>query len=203
MKPYIIGVAGGSASGKTSIVHALKEKFSDQVTVLYFDDYYKDLTHLSFEQRTKLNFDHPDAFDWQLLAKHLDELKAGQTIIKPLYDFKEHNRSKKTEKLVPAPIIILDGLFTLAIDEICHRCDLRLFVDTPSDIRFIRRLERDMLERGRSLASVKEQYLKTVRPMHELFVEPSKYKADLIVLNGVENRVAMDVIVSKIASKLQ
>lgn len=203
MKPYIIGVAGGSASGKTSIVHALKEKFSDQVTVLYFDDYYKDLTHLSFEQRTKLNFDHPDAFDWQLLAKHLDELKAGQTIIKPLYDFKEHNRSKKTEKLVPAPIIILDGLFTLAIDEICHRCDLRLFVDTPSDIRFIRRLERDMLERGRSLVSVKEQYLKTVRPMHELFVEPSKYKADLIVLNGVENRVAMDVIVSKIASKLQ
>lgn len=203
MKPYLIGIAGGSASGKTSIVQALKKTFDNHVTVLYFDDYYKDLSHLPFEKRTKVNFDHPDAFDLDLLSEHLKDLKDGKTIIKPIYDFKEHNRSSEKETLTPSEIVIVDGLFTLAIDEIAKYCDLKLFVDTPSDIRFIRRLERDMLERGRSLESVKTQYLMTVRPMHELFVEPSKYKADLIVLNGVENDAAMDVIISKITSKLQ
>lgn len=200
MNPYIIGIAGGSASGKTSIVKALKERFSDQLTVLYFDDYYKDLSDIPFEERRKRNFDHPDAFDLNLLTEQLDQLKRGEAIVKPIYDFALHTRSDKTEWLYPAPIILVDGLFTLAIEEICARCDLRLYVDTPADIRFIRRLERDMLERGRSLESVKEQYLTTVRPMHDLFVEPSKYKADLIVLNGVENQAAMDVIISKISA---
>ncbi len=202
MKPYLIGLAGGSASGKTSIVHALKEAFGKYVTVLYFDDYYKDLSHLPFEARTKINFDHPDAFDLDLLAEHVKALKEGKAIVKPIYDFKAHNRSNQTEYLVPSEIVLLDGLFTLAIEEVAQYCDLKLYVETPTDIRFIRRLERDMLERGRSLESIKQQYLTTVRPMHELFVEPSKYKADLIVLHGVENKAAMDVIISKILSKL-
>lgn len=202
MKPYLIGLAGGSASGKTSIVHTLKEAFGKYVTVLYFDDYYKDLSHLPFEARTKINFDHPDAFDLDLLAEHVKALKEGKDIVKPIYDFKAHNRSNQTEYLVPSEIILLDGLFTLAIEEVAQYCDLKLYVETPADIRFIRRLERDMLERGRSLESIKQQYLTTVRPMHELFVEPSKYKADLIVLHGVENKAAMDVIISKIVSKL-
>ena len=203
MKPYVIGIAGGTASGKTSIVNALKEIFGDDLAVLYFDDYYKDLSHLSYEQRAQINFDHPDAFDLDLLASHLDALKQGKTIIKPVYDFTKHNRSEKTEKLASAPIIIVDGLFTLAVDEICSLCDLRLYVDAPADIRFIRRLERDMAKRERTLASIKQQYLTTVRPMHEQFVEPSKYKADLIVPNSVGYNVAVDVLVSKIRSKLQ
>ncbi len=177
MKPYLIGLAGGSASGKTSIVHALKEAFGKYVTVLYFDDYYKDLSHLPFEARTKINFDHPDAFDLDLLAEHVKALKEGKAIVKPIYDFKAHNRSNQTEYLVPSEIVLLDGLFTLAIEEVAQYCDLKLYVETPADIRFI-------------------------RPMHELFVEPSKYKADLIVLHGVENKAAMDVIISKIVSKL-
>jgi len=203
MKPYVIGIAGGSASGKTSIVNALKKFFNDNLTVLYFDDYYKDLSDLSYEERSRVNFDHPDAFDLDLLAEHLNLLKQGKTIIKPIYDFTKHNRSEKTEVLAAAPIILVDGLFTLAVESICSCCDLRLYVDTPADIRFIRRLERDMLERGRSLESVKKQYLTTVRPMHEQFVEPSKYKADLIVPNNVGYDTAVDVIISKIYSKLQ
>lgn len=197
MKSYVIGIAGGSASGKTSIVHEIKEKFNDQVVVLYFDDYYKDLSALSYEERSKINFDHPSAFDLDMMARDLEDLKNGQTIVKPIYDFTIHNRSDKKETLKSAPIILVDGLFTLAIEEIAKLCDLKIFVDTPADIRFIRRLERDLVERGRSLESVKNQYLQTVRPMHELFVEPSKYKANLIVLDGVENVEAMDVIVSK------
>lgn len=202
MKPYIIGIAGGSASGKTTIVEALKERFQEKLTVIYFDDYYKDLSNYTMEQRAAVNFDHPDAFDYDDLASDLGKLKRGETIVKPLYDFTIHNRKKETETVEPTPIIVIDGLFTLTIDAIYEQLDLSLFVETAADIRFIRRLERDMVERGRSLESIKNQYLKTVRPMHDLFIEPSKTKADLIIPNGF-NYNAYDVIISKISRELQ
>lgn len=202
MIPYVIGIAGGTASGKTSFVRELKEIFGESLTVLSFDDYYKDLSNLTYQQRTKINFDHPDAFDLDLLAEHLTTLKLGQSVVKPVYDFTQHNRKKDWESLEPSKIIVVDGLFTLAIENIACQCDLKLYMDVSSDLRFIRRLERDIVERGRSLTSVKEQYLTTVRPMHELFVEPSKRKADLVVLNDVDYHVGLDVIVSKIWSKL-
>ena len=203
MQPYLIVFAGGSASGKSSIVQYLKEQYPNDITVLYFDDYYKELSHLSYEDRSKVNFDHPDAFDLDLLIEHLKDLKQGKSILKPVYDFTTHNRKQDWEELKQNKILILDGILSLAISEIEMLGDLKIFVDTPSDIRFIRRLERDMVFRGRSLESIKQQYLTTVRPMHELFVEPSKYKADLIIPTGVSNIAALDVLKSKIESKLQ
>lgn len=202
MKPYLIVMAGGSASGKSSIVSYLKETYPDAITVIYFDDYYKSLTHLSLEERAKVNFDHPDAFDMDLLVSHLKELKDNKDIIKPVYDFTCHDRKKDWETIHPNHIIILDGILSLAIEEIRQLADLKIFVDTPADIRFIRRLERDMIERGRTLESIKNQYLATVRPMHELFVEPSKYFADIIIPTGVSNIVAIDVLKSKIEAKM-
>ena len=203
MKPYVIVMAGGSASGKSSIVQYLKNQYPSDMTVLYFDDYYKELSHLSLEERAVVNFDHPDAFDLDLLIQHLSDLKEGKSILKPVYDFTTHNRKEQWETLQPSKIIILDGILSLAINEIVRLGDLKIFVDTPSDIRFIRRLERDMLFRGRSLESVKHQYLTTVRPMHEQFVEPSKYQADLIIPTGVSNTVALDVLTAKIEAKLK
>lgn len=203
MKPYVIVMAGGSASGKSSIVQYLKDQYPSDMTVLYFDDYYKELSHLSLEERAVVNFDHPDAFDLDLLIQHLKDLKEGKAILKPVYDFTTHNRKEQWETLQPSKIIILDGILSLAIKDIVNLGDLKIFVDTPSDIRFIRRLERDMLFRGRSLESVKHQYLTTVRPMHEQFVEPSKYQADLIIPTGVSNTVALDVLTAKIEAKLK
>lgn len=203
MQPYFIIMAGGSASGKSSIVKNLKDTYENQMTVIYFDDYYKELSHLSYEERAKVNFDHPDAFDLDLLIQHLKQLKNGETIKKPIYDFTTHNRKPVWEEVKPSQIIVLDGILSLAIKEICELGDLKIFVDTPADIRFIRRLERDMMERKRTLESIKEQYLTTVRPMHELLVEPSKYQADLIIPTGVTNVAALDVLKSKIEAKLQ
>ena len=201
MKPYVIVMAGGSASGKSSIVQYLKDQYPSDMTVLYFDDYYKELSHLSLEERAVVNFDHPDAFDLDLLIQHLKDLKEGKSILKPVYDFTTHNRKEQWETLQPRKIIILDGILSLAINEIVRLGDLKIFVDTPSDIRFIRRLERDMLFRGRSLESIKEQYLKTVRPMHELLVEPSKQHADIIIPTGVTNIAAIDLVRLKIDTK--
>lgn len=203
MKPYLILMAGGSASGKSSIVKLLKEAYPELITVIYFDDYYKSLTHLSLEERAKVNFDHPDAFDLDLLVSHLKDLKNGLEIEKPIYDFTCHDRKKEWIKVKPSPVIILDGILSLAVEEIKVFGDLKIFIDTPADIRFIRRLERDMIERGRTLESIKTQYLETVRPMHELLVEPSKYNADLIIPTGASNIVALDVLKSKIDAKMQ
>ena len=203
MKPYFIVFAGGSASGKSSIVKILKETYNEKLTIIYFDDYYKELSHLSYDERAKVNFDHPDAFDLDLLIEHLKALKEGKTIHKPIYDFTTHNRKPEWEEVTPNSIVILDGILSLAIDAIVKLADLKIFVDTPADIRFIRRVERDMIERKRTLESIKEQYLKTVRPMHDLFVEPSKYSADLIIPTGASNDVALDVLKSKIEAKLQ
>ena len=201
MKTVIIGIAGGTASGKTTIAKKVYEESSKKGTVsmIKIDDYYKVLDHLSMDQRTKVNYDHPDAYDVELLTQHLNNLKEGKSINKPVYDFVEHNRSKvKYDIINPANVIILEGILTLAIKEIRDLCDIKLFVDTPDDIRFIRRLVRDIEERGRDVKSIVNQYLTTVRPMHMSFVESSKSYADLIIPEGGKNNIAIDFIVTKI-----
>ena len=201
MKPTIIGIAGGTASGKTTIAKKVYEESSKKgtVTMIKIDDYYKVLDHLSMEERIKVNYDHPDAYDIELLTSHLADLKNGKQINKPIYDFVIHNRSKTNYDVVePANVIILEGILTLAIKEIRDLCDIKLFVDTPDDIRFIRRLKRDIEERGRDVNSIINQYLTTVRPMHISFVERSKAYADLIIPEGGKNNIAIDFIVTKI-----
>ena len=201
MKTVIIGIAGGTASGKTTIAKKVYEESSKYGTVsmIKIDDYYKVLDHLTMEERTKVNYDHPDAYDISLLSEHLNLLKKGKSIEKPIYDFVIHNRSKdKIEIIEPANVVILEGILTLAIKEIRDLCDIKLYVDTPDDIRFIRRLVRDMELRGRDVQSVVEQYLNTVRPMHISFVETSKTFADLIIPEGGNNTIAIDFIVTKI-----
>ena len=201
MNTVIIGIAGGTASGKTTIAKKVYQETSKQGTVsmIKIDDYYKILDHLTYDERTRVNYDHPDAYDIELLTKHLQDLKNGITIQKPVYDFVVHNRSKEiTETIEPSNIIILEGILTLAIKELRDMCDIKLYVDTPDDIRFIRRLARDIKDRGRDVESIVEQYLTTVRPMHHTFVERSKTFADLIIPEGGNNNVAIDFIITKI-----
>lgn len=201
-KTVIIGIAGGSASGKTSIARQLYEAFQEyqKVTIIKQDDYYKDQSHLSMEERVKTNYDHPFAFDTDLLVEQLQQLKNNQTINKPTYDYTLHTRSEVCETIEPRDVILLEGIFVLAEEKIRDICDILVYVDTDSDIRFIRRLKRDMNERGRSLDSVCQQYLNTVRPMHEQFIEPSKKYAHLIIPEGGQNQVAIDVLITKIKS---
>lgn len=201
-KPIIIGIAGGSASGKSSIANEIYEYFKHEHTIkiIRLDDYYKDQSHLTMEQRVKTNYDHPLAFDMDLLVKHLDLLKSNQSIEKPIYDFTVHNRSLQVEVINPRDVFILEGLFVLNEVQIRERCDILIYVDTDADIRFIRRLKRDMQERGRSLESVCNQYLQTVRPMHEQFVETSKKYAHIIIPEGSSNQVAVDLLITKISS---
>lgn len=198
----IIGIAGGSASGKTSIAKQLYDYFKGhhKVKILKQDDYYKDQSHLSFEERAKTNYDHPFAFDTDLLVEHLKKLKKKERIEKPTYDYTLHTRSSITEVIEKRDVIILEGIFVLAESSIRELCDILVYVDTDSDIRFIRRLKRDIEERGRSLQSVCEQYLTTVRPMHEQFIEPSKKYAHIIIPEGGSNHVAVDLLTTKIKS---
>lgn len=197
-----IGIAGGSASGKTSIARKMYEYFkgSHTIKIIKHDDYYKDQSHMTMEQRVKTNYDHPLAFDTDLLVQHLKALKMGAIIEKPTYDFVEHNRSDSIEEISPRDVFILEGLFILAEPEIRDMCDILVYVDTDADIRFIRRLRRDVEERGRSLDSVCNQYMQTVRPMHEQFVEPSKRFAHIIIPEGGSNTVAIDLLITKISS---
>ncbi len=201
-KPIIIGIAGGSASGKTTIARRIQEAFSDQKSVLMIrqDDYYKDQTHKPMEERIKTNYDHPFAFDNDLLIAHLHELMEGRPVRKPTYDFVNHTRSNVTELCNPADVIILEGLFVLESEEIRDLLDIKIFVETAADIRFIRRLLRDVNERGRTVDSVVTQYVNTVRIMHETFIEPTKRYADLIIPEGGSNTVAVDLLVTKISS---
>ena len=198
----IIGIAGGSASGKTSIAKQLYDYFKGhhKVKILKQDDYYKDQSHLSFEERAKTNYDHPFAFDTDLLVEHLKKLKKKERIEKPTYDYTLHTRSSVTEVIEKRDVIILEGIFVLAEPSIRELCDILVYVDTDSDIRFIRRLKRDIEDRGRSLQSVCEQYLTTVRPMHEQFIEPSKKYAHIIIPEGGSNHVAVDLLTTKIKS---
>lgn len=203
-KPVIIAVAGGSASGKTTVVDKIVDRFHpDDVTVIKHDDYYKDQSHMPLEERYKVNYDHPFSLDNDLMFRQIVDLIRGETIVKPTYDFEQHTRSDKTETIVPTKIIILEGILILEDARIRDICDIKLFVEADDDLRFIRRLTRDMAERGRSLQSVIDQYLSTVKPMHFAFVKPTKRDADLIIPNDKDHDVAVDLIITKIKAILQ
>jgi uridine kinase len=200
-KPLIIGVAGGSGSGKTTVVREIIRNIGkNHVTVLHHDSYYRDVKQLPFEERIKINYDHPDSLETTLLIKHLNELVAGNAVEVPCYDFTEHLRAPETERMEPRKVIILDGLLILWDRELRSLMDIKVYVDTDADLRFIRRLARDIHERGRSAELVIEQYLRTVRPMHLEFVEPSKRYADVIIPEGGHNRVGVDMLLTKIRS---
>jgi len=204
-KPVFIGIAGGSASGKTSISRKLYEMCKQQksVTIIREDDYYKDQSHKDMSERVKTNYDHPFAFDHDLLVTHMDMLARREAISKPTYDYRVHTRSDVTETIEPSDVIILEGLFVLEEEAIRRRLDIKIFVDTDADLRFIRRLLRDVEERGRTLESVVTQYVSTVRVMHNEFIEPSKRYADVIVPEGRENSVAIDLLDTKIDAILR
>ena len=193
-----IGIAGGSGSGKTTLTHVLAQRFPAHTTILNHDDYYKAHDDLSYEERAALNYDEPDAFDNELFIKHLEMLRSGYDIDCPVYDYAEHNRTAETRRLAARPLILVDGILIFTDPKICDLLDLRIFVDTDADIRFIRRLMRDTADRNRSVDSVIEQYQQTVKPMHEKYVEPSKHMANIIVPEGGENPVAADMITSYI-----
>jgi uridine kinase len=201
-KPLIIGIAGGSASGKTSISRHIKEMYADVTSVLIIrqDDYYKDQSDKPMEERVKTNYDHPSAFDNDLLVSQIKDLIAGIQIEKPTYDFVHHTRSDITETCYPCDVLILEGLFVLYDEDIRNLLDIKVYVQTDADIRFIRRLIRDVNERGRTMDSVINQYRSTVRPMHESFIEPSKRYADIIIPEGGSNKVAIDLLNTKISS---
>ncbi len=201
-KPIIIGIAGGSASGKSSIAKKIQDVFSDERSVLIIrqDDYYKDQSDKPMEARIVTNYDHPFAFDNDLLIKHVHMLMDGQEILRPTYDFVNHTRSDVTVLCKPADVIVLEGLFVLESEALRDLLDIKIYVDTDADIRFIRRLLRDVKERGRTLDNVVNQYVSTVRVMHESFIEPSKRYADIIIPEGGSNTVAIDLLVTKISS---
>ena len=201
-RPVIIGIAGGSASGKTSVAEILRDAYdgNNSVTIIRQDDYYKDQSHMPFEERLKTNYDHPFAFDNDLLIDQLNKLIEGYSIEKPTYDYANHTRSSVTETISPRDVIILEGLFVLQDEAIRNMLDMKIFIDTDADIRFIRRLKRDVKERARTLESVCQQYMTTVRVMHNAFVEPSKKYADIIIPEGSHNTVAIDLLMTKISS---
>jgi uridine kinase len=198
-RPVIIGLAGGSGSGKSTILRRLLEELGpERVSVLEHDAYYRDLDDIPFEDRLRINYDHPDSLETSLLVQHVEHLLEGRAVDKPIYDFTKHTRSNSTVRIDPTPIIIVEGILVLAEPELTKRMDIRLFVDTDDDIRLMRRIRRDMIERGRSLESVLDQYEATVRPMHIEFVEPSKRCADVIIPRGGHNEVAFDLVLSRI-----
>lgn len=202
-KPILIGIAGGSGSGKSTVTNELVELIDDdKVAVIAQDSYYKSQNTLPYEQRVETNYDHPFAFDNDLLIEHLNKLKKGESIEMPIYDFEIHNRKEETKHVKPREVIILEGILILNEKEIRDLLDIKVFVDTDSDVRIIRRILRDIKERGRSLESVILQYMSTVRPAHMQFVEPSKRYADVIIPEGGYNKVAIDLIYSKIMSVL-
>ena len=203
-KPIIIGIAGGTCSGKSSIASILVDEFryTKSINIIREDDYYKDQSHMSMEERAKTNYDHPLAFDFDLMYEHICALINGETIEKPTYDYTVHNRSEITEIVHPSDVIIIEGLFALYNKEIRDLEDIKIFVDTPADIRFIRRLKRDVKERARTIDNITEQYLTTVKPMHDQFLEPTKQYADVIIPQGKSNVVAIDLLKTKINSIL-
>ena len=194
----VIGIAGGSGSGKTTLMKNLIARFGDDVTVLSHDNYYRPYDDLSIEQRKAINWDHPDAFDTEMMIEHLRELKAGHEIECPKYDYTNYARCTETTHLEPTKVILVEGILIFENKQLCSLMDIKIFVDTDADVRLIRRIRRDVAKRGRSLDSVLTQYLSTVKPMHEQFVEPSKKNADLVVLEGGQNLVALEMIIDRI-----
>jgi len=196
-----VGIAGGTGSGKTTLAQKIHQAFPESILISQ-DSYYKDISHLPFEERKKTNFDHPNSLEFSLLRQHLVDLKNGQAIEQPIYNFHIHAREKKTERINPAKIVLVEGILLLAIPEVRDLFDIKIFVDTDDDVRILRRIERDMKERSRDFSSVKEQYLKTVKPMHDAFVEPSKKYADIIFPEGGYNKVAISLILAKLSESM-
>lgn len=202
-KPIVIGVAGGSGSGKTSVTHAICDRFEDKsVLVIEQDFYYKDQSDVPFEERLQTNYDHPFAFDNELLVSHIEALLNWEAIEKPVYDFKRHTRADETMQIEPKEVIILEGILVLEDQRLLDLMDIKVFVDTDADLRIIRRLLRDINERGRTIDSVIEQYIGVVRPMHLQFIEPTKRYADIIIPEGGENHVAIDLMATKVETIL-
>ncbi|RAL23758.1 uridine kinase [Lujinxingia litoralis] len=200
--PILVGIAGGTGSGKTTVVRRILEAFDEDVICLDMDSYYRDLSEMPIEERRKFNFDHPDAFDTELFIEHLQLLSEGQAVNKPVYSFAESVRTAEVVEVKPAPIVIVEGILVLADERVRDLLEVKIFVDADDDIRFIRRLERDVAERGRTLESVISQYQRTVRPMHYSFVEPSKRYADVIIPRGGKNEIAINMVVADITSRL-
>ncbi|HSO00427.1 MAG TPA: uridine kinase [Candidatus Nanopelagicales bacterium] len=204
MSALVVGIAGGTGSGKTTVARTIAEALPDEgVAMLEFDAYYRDRPGLADETRAQVNYDHPDALEIELLVSHVDALRDGRAVEVPIYDFKTHRRLVETRRVVPAPVVVVEGILVLVDPRVRERLDMKIFVDTDSDIRVFRRIRRDMEQRGRSFESIREQYYRTVRPMHLQFVEPSKRWADLIIPEGGNNRVALDLIVAKLRSVLE
>ncbi len=201
-KVMVIGIAGGTGSGKSTITRRLMQRFGNDVTAISYDNYYKAQHEIPFEERIKVNYDHPDAFDTERFLKDLRALKAGRTVQCPVYDFSIHDRLEQTKIVRPAKVILVEGILIFASQELCDEMDIRLFVDTDADVRILRRIVRDVRDRGRSLESVVNQYLNTVKPMHEQFVEPSKKRADIIIPEGGHNLVALDMIMERVRAHL-
>lgn len=204
MKPLIIGIAGGTGSGKSTVARKVAAALQrTSVAFIDMDAYYRDHSHLPIEERRRVNWDHPQTFDYELLLRHLDQLAARQAIDKPIYDFQTHTRSPDSVRIQPADVVVIDGILLFVEPRVRERCDVKVFVDTDADVRLIRRVRRDMESRGRPLDEILEQYLLTVRPMHLEFVEPSKQYADIIVPRGGHNEVAIEMIVAKIQRRLR
>ncbi len=198
----VIGIAGGSGSGKTTLARNIAEYFADRISILRHDDYYKSQDSIPMEERVKTNYDHPHAFDTELLLSHLDALREGHDVDSPIYDYSVHTRSKETRHVKACPVILLEGILILENEDVRSRLDMKIFVDTDADVRIVRRILRDVQSRGRSLDSVTKQYLTTVKPMHEAFVEPSKRYADIIIPEGGKNPVACGTIIDRIERHL-
>ncbi len=203
MNTILMGIAGGTGSGKTTLADKVVDSFgTHEVSILRHDNYYKRHDEMNYEERCKLNYDHPDAFDTELLSEHIRLLKEGKSIDMPVYDYSIHNRSDETIRVNPAPVIVLEGILIFAEQQLCNLMDIKVFVDTDADVRILRRIIRDVKERERSLDSVINQYLTTVKPMHEQFVEPSKRRADIIIPEGGENQVALDMLIERVRKHL-
>ena len=200
LNPIIIGIAGGTGSGKSTLADNIKKEFKNNISMISHDYYYKNNSHLPFEERVNLNYDHPEAFDTDLMIEHLQKLKNGETIKRPSYSFIDHLREEETYDVIPKKVIIVEGILIFENKALRDMMDIKIFVDASADIRFIRRLLRDVEERGRTVPSVVDQYCRTVKPMHDQFVEPSKKYADIIVPEGGHNKVALNMIVEKIRS---
>ena len=196
--PVVIGISGGTGSGKSTITDAIQNEVKDKITIISQDSYYKNFGHLPFEERNKINFDHPNTLDNELLIEHIHQLKNNQIIKMPVYDFKTHSRLERTITKKPTKLIIIEGILIFENVELRNMMDIKIFVDTDADIRILRRIKRDISERGRDFQSVVDQYLSTVRPMHIEFVEPSKKYAHVIIPEGGKNKIGIDMIVSKI-----
>lgn len=202
MDCVIIGIAGGTGSGKSTFTNRLKKQFGDDITVIYHDNYYRQRDDIPFEERKKINYDHPDALETDMLVEHLKKLRDGESVVCPVYDFSQHNRSKDTIVIKPSKVIIIEGILVLQDERLRSLMDIKIFVEADADERILRRALRDVEERGRDLRGIMEQYLTTVKPMHYLYVEPSKRQADIVINSGL-NDVAYDIISTKIKTYLK